>query len=739
MSSSSSTPLTELKYKLQKAQIDVRFDLATRLLYSTDASIYQIEPLGVIFPRSLDELSASIEVAASYGIPVLARGSGTSLAGQAIGEALILDCSRFLNRIIEVNPETHSATVEPGVILTSLNRAAAQYNLQFGPDPSSAERATLGGSLANNATGAHSILYGMAADHLTAAEVVLADGSLTTFEAVPLEYVKRRVKDATDSFESQADTLESNIYRIALHIHEHLQDTIRSHWPRTWRRASGYNINYLLPWSPNLPKFWGMHSEFDPGLPYPPIPSGHLNLAPLIAGSEGTLGVIRRATLNLVHLPEFTALGVLAYNSLADACDAIPGILERGPSAVELVPQSIIRLARSVPAYAARLSFLNQVGEDPPALLVIEFAGKDLDHLVGQLKSIRQDVLIATEPAEQRQVWDIRKVGLGILASRPGDHKTTAFIEDMSVPVEYLGEFLREMERIFKDCGVSGEVYGHASVGCLHMRPILNMKSAKDVNALRNIAQEAVSLVIRMGGSVSGEHGDGLARSEWLSQMFGSEIMKVFHELKKAADPEGILNPGKIIDPPPMDLNLRYGVEYASLEWDTSMDFSHYGGFSGAVEQCNGAGVCRKLDGFMCPSFQATHDEMHSTRGRANLLRFLLSGRFPAGFMAEETVREALDLCLACKGCKTECPTAVDIALLKFEFTHRYYSKHLRRIRDYIFGCMTAKARIGHPFGLFINPLIKSSLARKFGERFLGLSSERVLPVLSEQSLEQLI
>ncbi len=739
MTPSSFSPLVDLKNELLKAQIILHSDLTTRLLYSTDASIYQIEPLGVVFPRSLDELAASVELAASYHIPVLARGSGTSLAGQAIGEALILDCSRYLNHIIEINPETHTAKVEPGVILSSLNNATGKYNLQFGPDHSSAERATIGGSLANNATGAHSILYGMAADHLQDADVVLADGSLATFKAIPLEEATRRAgNDGYPSRGSQTRTIESNIYRTALHIRENIQDEIRSRWPHTWRRASGYNLNYLLPWSPSKPQQWNKGGNFKTDLPYPPIPIGYLNLAPLLAGSEGTLGIIQRATLNLVPLPKFTILGLLPFPSLVEACSAIPGLLVHNPSAIELIPQSIIHLAHSVPAYATRLGFLDQLGIEAQIILVIEFSGEDIGQLHSQVKSLGEDILIATTPAEQQQVWDVRKVGLGILASRPGDHKTTAFIEDMSVPVEYLGEFVQEIERILDAYGVTGEIYGHASVGCLHIRPILNLKDARDVSALRSIAQEAVSLVVRLGGSVSGEHGDGLARSEWLSQMFGSEIVRAFYELKQAADPDGIMNPGKIVASPPMDTNLRYGGNYNSHEWETVFNLSSYGGLSGAVEQCNGAGVCRKLDGFMCPSYQVTFDELHSTRGRANLLRSLLSGRFPSDQMAEETVYRALDLCLACKGCKAECPSAVDLAKLKYEYTQHYYSNRRRPIRDYLFGYIGTLARFGHPFAHLLNPVTTSSLTRRLSERFLGLSPKRSFPELSTKSFGQL-
>ncbi len=712
---------------------EIRTDFTTRLLYSTDASIYQMEPLGVVFPSHLDDLQAIVELAARHKVPLLARGAGSSLAGQAIGPALIIDCSRHLTRLIEINPEERTTTVEPGLVLNTLNRAAAAHGLTFGPDPASAERATIGGSIANNASGSHSILYGMTADHLLAAEVVLADGSLATFASVSLDEAQRRA-------ESSANALEAALYRLALTIRQHYAETIRNRFPRVWRRACGYNLNYLMPWSPTAPPLWEQVSaqwlpEGHPPapLPYPPVHPGEINLAPLIAGSEGTLAIIRRAKLRLVPKPKHTLLGILAFDSVAEACDFVPEVLSHHPSGVELIPGSLIQLARSVPAYARQVGFVNG---NPQALLVVEFAGDEpalLQNRAIQLKHTgeqmwHREVNLLLNPAEQQQIWNVRKVSLGLAQSRPGEDKYISFIEDLSVPVERLGEFVRGIERIFQEHGLQAEIYAHASAGCLHIRPALNLKTSEGVRKLRTIAQQAVEWTLHFGGAISGEHGVGLARSEWIESAFGSEIVALFRAVKQAADPQGLLNPGKILDSQPMDVNLRFGPDYRAQGWHPVLDFSTQGGLEGAIEMCNGAGVCRKDDGVMCPSFQATREEMHSTRGRANLLRAMISGKFSTQRLAESSVHQALDLCLACKGCKAECPSSVDIAKLKVEFYHQYYQRHRRRLRDNLFAYIGSMAPLGSLLAPLVNPLLEWSWVRNLGERVLGIAAERPFP-----------
>jgi len=711
--------LAELKQSIAGS---VRTDLASRILYSTDASIYQIEPLGVVIPRNQDDLQAVVELAAKYKTPILPRGSGSSLAGQAVGEALIVDVSRWLDRIIEVDPEARTATVEPGVILAALNKAAAKHGLQFGPDPASAERATVGGVIGNNATGAHSILYGMAADHILAADVVMADGSLATWKAFDVEEVKRKKRE---------DNRFSSFLLTCLDLREQYAAAIQQHYPTTWRNSAGYRLNYLLPWSPSVPSQWT--EDRDRWTVYQsPIPdSQSINLAPLLAGSEGTLAVIRRATLNLVPKPKHTILAVLNYDSSAAACDDVPRLLEHRPSAIELISRNIVRLAMAVPAYAAQAQIL---AGDSEALLVVEFSGDQPEALKERALALHPDVL-AESAQDQSRIWNIRKMGLGILASHTGDAKTVAFIEDCAIPVERLGGFVRGVQHILDEFHTQAEFYAHASAGCLHIRPILDLKT--QVRELRGISEAVLALTISLGGSMSSEHGDGLSHSEWLGNIYGDEVLHAFRTLKLAADPERILNPGKLIDAPRMDANLRYGLDYRTKVWPTPLDFSHQDGLANAIEQCNGQGVCRKFDGVMCPSFQATREEQNATRGRANLLRAMISGRWTVdgrpftvhGLQSE--VFASLDLCLACKGCKAECPSGVDMAKLKFAFMDEYYKSHPRQLRDYLFGYFHTVSALMSPIAPLANVLMGFDPTRKLIAKITGITTERPFPKYS--------
>ncbi|MCW5876043.1 MAG: FAD-binding protein [Anaerolineales bacterium] len=700
----------------QQSLGELRLDAATRQLYSTDASIYQLSPLGVAFPRHEDELSGLLELAAGQGVPVLPRGSGTSLAGQSIGPALVIDFTRHLNQILEINPEARSAWVQPGLVLNTFNRAAARHGLMFGPDPASADRATFGGMLGNNSTGAHSISYGMTADNALAVDALLADSSGARLESLPLADALAR---------AGGDTLEAALYRQALHIRDEGAEAIRQGWPRTWRRASGYSLNYLLPWSASQPPLWKRAGAGDA---YPPIPEGQLNLAPLLVGSEGTLAVFKRIQVRLVPKPAFTVLGVVSYPGIAEACDAAPGLLALEPSAIELIPQAMIRLARSVPAYAKRLSF---VKGDPEAILIIEFSGDTQAEAEAKLDRLGADAVRALTPAEQEQVWAVRKVGLGLLMSRPGDAKPLPFIEDVAVPVEHLGEFVREFQAVLAANGTGGDFYAHASAGCLHVRPLINVKTLQGLEQMRAITQAVMAAAKRYGGAMSGEHGDGLSHGEWLKDTFEPEIIRLFDDLKMAADPEGRLNPGKAINPQPMHENLRMGPGYQADPWLPVLDFGAQGGLAGAIEMCNGAGVCRKDGGVMCPSFQATREEMHSTRGRGNLLRALISTGLPENADAARAVHAALDLCLECKGCKAECPSGVDMAKLKYDFLHDYYQSHHRPLRDYLFAYIAELGRLARPFAPLANLVTQSEVGKALAESLLGLAAGRSLPAFT--------
>ncbi|MBP6179966.1 MAG: FAD-binding oxidoreductase, partial [Anaerolineales bacterium] len=441
---------------------DLRLDSASKVLYSTDASMYQIEPLGVAIPKHQEDLISAVELAVKYKIPILPRGAGSSLGGQAIGEALILDCSRYLDSIVEIDPESHTAIVEPGVVLADLNRAAAKRGLMYGPDPASAERATMGGVIGNNATGAHSILYGMSADHLIAADVILGDGTLETWN----------------------ESGRSKISQVIAEIRERHSEAIKQNFPRSWRNSAGYRLNYLLPWTPSVPPQWDADNYGLTSSIYSQQTS--VNMAALLAGSEGTLAVIRRAKVNLVPKPKHTILGVLAYDSIVEACNAVPRLLELKPSAIELIPRLIIQLARGVPAYARQMGWMTG---DPAAVLVVEFSGDQPSALKESVRRLADVVTIAESPEEQSRVWNVRKMGLGILDSRQQSARPAAFIEDCAVPVERLGEFVGEVERIMREHQTEGGIYAHASAGCLHIRPILDLQKGTGVRALRTIGE----------------------------------------------------------------------------------------------------------------------------------------------------------------------------------------------------------------------------------------------------------
>ena len=714
----------EFIYELRKHFAgEIRTDVASKILYSTDASMYQIEPLGVALPRRQEDLIAAVELAAKYKVPILPRGSGTSLAGQAIGNALILDCSRWLDSIIEIDPEYGTATIEPGVILSSLNSAAAKYGLMYGPDPASVDRATMGGIIANNATGAHSLIYGMSVDHLISADVVMADGTVGIM--------------------GERSTLDnpriSTLYSSALEIRENYVELITKHWPRAWRNSAGYRLNYLLPWSPMKPSQWVGD--------YPAIDPSRLNLAALLAGSEGTLAVIRRATVRLVERPKHTVLAVLPYQSIADACEDVPRLLTHHPSAVELIPRFIIHQASSIPTYARQMGWV--VG-DPAALLVVEFSGDEPSSLKETARKVGDLLTIAASKEEQARIWNVRRVGLGLLDSRPQSARPVAFIEDCAIPVDRLGEFVREIEKILTAHGTEGGIYAHASAGCLHIRPILDLKTSRGVNALRSISEAVLALTLRLGGAMSSEHGDGLSRSEFLERTYGSELMEAMRSLKRAADPDNLLNPGKIIDAPKMDSKLRYGIEYRTQLWNTHLSFTRNGGLEAASEQCNGQGVCRKHTGVMCPSYQATRDEMHSTRGRANLLRAMISGpptrtdgqSMVAGLSSldkdkVEAAADALDLCLACKGCNAECPSGVDMARLKYAFQEEYYKTHPRQLRDYVFGYFHTAAGLAASVAPLSNALMNISVIKNLVAQILGITTQRPFPKFSNERIGQ--
>jgi FAD/FMN-containing dehydrogenase/Fe-S oxidoreductase len=686
-----------------RLQGEVRFDRVSRMLYSTDASNYQIDPVGVVVPRTMDDVIGAMDLAASHGVAILPRGGGSSLAGQAVGAALVIDTSKYLNKVLTFNPEQKTVTVEPGINLDALNRQMKQHGLMFGPDPSSANRATIGGVVGNNSAGAHSILYGMTADHIVSARVQLGTGETVDLGPGTME---DHVKRAT------ASDASGRLMAKLLAFREEHSELIRRDFPPHWRRATGYSLNQFITGD----------DRFNP--------------ARLLAASEGTFGTLLNVTIGLEDLPERTALVLLQFEDLVAAMEATNTILEVKPSAIELMDRMLISLTREQPGYANMISFIHG---DPAGILAVEFYGtserelrQKCDDLVTHLR--RRGTPLMTDPQvlldrkQQANVWNVRKAGLGLLMSVRGDAKPIPVIEDVSVPVEHLPAFVAAVQKMVAKHNTTAAYYAHASAGCLHIRPLINLKTIEGVEAMVELAHEAAEIAHRFGGVMSGEHGDGLQRSELNELIFGTELYGVMRDLKTLFDPAGIMNPGKKVNAPPMTEHLRYGPTYQPLQIRTKMDFSREGGFIGAVEACNGAAVCRKTHaGTMCPSYMATLDENDTTRGRANALRNALAGEIlsPRDF-ANDATYETLDLCISCKACKTECPSSVDMAKIKTEFLAHYHDRHGTPLRARMMGHIHTLSKVASPVAPVANFMIQTPLTTPVMS-MLGVHKERKL------------
>ena len=690
---------------------EVRFDPYSRLLYSTDASIYQMEPIGVVIPRTTDDVQAVVEFAAGEGIPVLPRAGGTSLAGQTVNHAIVLDFSKYLNNVLEVNAEEGWARVQPGIILEQLTKQVANHGLQYAPDPTTANRACVGGGIGNNTCGAHSVIYGKTLDHINELDVILSDGSRAHFAPLTASELEGRLSGGG---------LEGDIYRGVMRIAADQQEEIDRTYAKIQRRVSGYNLDEFVPQA---------------GL------TGPVNLARMVVGSEGTLCVVTEAKVNLVARPTMTSLSVLHFRSVFDASEATMKVLGHDPSSVELIDKMILDRCREALGQSRLLSFIEG---DPGAMLLVEFYGENEAELTRKMDALKRDIGLAyacvniMDRAQQAAVWNVRKGGLGLLMSIRGDAKPIPFVEDPAVDPSVMGDFVRRFDEIVTSHGTTAGYYGHAAVGCLHIRPMISLKNREGIDKMVSIGDAVSDLIKEFGGSMSGEHGDGIVRGVWTRKMFGDQIYNAFRELKHTWDPQDIMNPGKIIDTPLMTENLRYGSAYEPIHLETKLDFTSDFGFSGAVEMCNGMGACRKLDGTMCPSFMATRDEEHSTRGRANLLRAALSGRMPEGAegsITDQRLHDALDLCLECKACKAECESGVDMAKLKYEFLNRYQERHGVPLRSRLFGNINALNRLGSRYAPMTNWIAGNGLGKALVSALLGISSRRQQPRFARQSL----
>ncbi|HEV8143779.1 MAG TPA: FAD-linked oxidase C-terminal domain-containing protein [Methylomirabilota bacterium] len=715
--------MNDLERELRKIiRGDVRFDAASKLLYSTDASMYQMEPVGVVIPRDIEDVQAAFELAQKHHVAFLPRGGGTSLTGQTVNHALVLDFSRFMNHILEVNGEEKWVRVQPGVVQDELNHYVRPMSLLFGPDTSTSNRATIGGMLGNNSGGSHSIVYGLTVDHVLEITVLLSDGSRAVFgEITPDEFAAR----------CRRQGLEGDIYREVARVRDTYGDEIRARYPAQWRRVAGYNLNELLGVSVRPHSLAGGGN----GAPRP------FSMARLITGSEGTFVTILEAKVRLVDRPKRTALDVIHFGDIQEALECSQSILETGPYAVELTDKMILDLARNNIEQSKRMGF---VKGDPAAILIVEYAGDDEAEVrakVDALEARRQRERfgyassVALDPAEQQSIWKLRKAGLGLLFGTHGDAKPLAFVEDTAVDPKHLPKFVARFREIFARHQVDGAYYGHCSVGCLHIRPAINIKTAHGIEQVKAIADEITDLVVEFNGTISSEHGDGRARSPFLERMYGPRIMEAFRSLKRAFDPDNRMNPGNIVASPPVTEHLRYGATYKTWEPITLLDFSQQGGYAAAVEMCNGVGECRKkLEGTMCPSYMATRDEEHSTRGRANALRAVLSGKLPPAEFTGTRLYEVMDLCLECKGCKAECPANVDMAKMKYEFLYHYYKKHGLPLRNRLFGNIARLNERGAAMPRLFNWISGLAPSRWLLEKVAGIDRRRPVPALAPET-----
>jgi FAD/FMN-containing dehydrogenase/Fe-S oxidoreductase len=695
---------------------EVRFDPTSRRLYSTDGSIYHVEPLGVVVPRTAEDIVVVVQIAGEMGVPITARGGGTSLSGQSIGPGVVLDCSKYLNAVLDIDPSARVARVQPGVVLDQLNRALGPHGLQFGPEVATASRANLGGMIGNNSAGARSIVYGKTIDHVRRLAVVLSDGSRADFGPLtPQEWDERAARRS----------LEGDIYRGVRQTVRDNAEEIHKRFPRILRRVSGYNLDCLLEG--------------------PPVATGGLHgLHQLVIGGEGTLAVVTEAELGLVPRPKARGLLVAHFASLAASMDALAPCLEFRPSAVELLDKLLIELVRN--NLSLRDAMAPVVG-DPETLLMIEFSGDNSAEVADRVEKLRQRLggvggvqalVPALDAAVRDPLWAARSAAAGLLYGVPGDKKPIAFVEDPAVDPARLPEFVERFREVLKSHGTDGAFYGHASVGCLHLRPMLNLKDPADVVRMRSIAEDVTDLVLEFGGALSGEHGDGMVRSEWNRKMFGPVVYGAFCRVKHLFDPKYLLNPGKVVAAEPMTESLRYGPDYRPAAPETVLDYQKQGGFVRAVELCNGNGACRKLaGGTMCPSFRATRDEKDSTRGRANALRQAMSGPRPAKEVRSRWVYDVLDLCLMCKACKSECPANVDMAKLKAEFLEHYYEGRLRPFGQYLMANIHRLNRLGAPVAPLVNWLQTRRSLRWLLEKTSSLDRRRSLPPLHADHLRR--
>jgi FAD/FMN-containing dehydrogenase/Fe-S oxidoreductase len=721
---------------------EVRFDTYTRQMYATDASAYQQLPIGVVAPTSTADVQAVMNYCAANEIPVLPRGGGTSLAGQAVNEAVVLDFKKEMNAVLDVDPDAATARAEPGITLARLNNALQAHGLKYAPDPAWGDKSVLGGCIGNNTTGAHSLKYHKADGYLEEVEVVLADGTVTTFGWMAVGDLHDRA-GAVD----EDDPIEEQIYAEVSRILREDAEEVQRQYPDLTRNVSGYNLDKLVEDAQE---------------------TGQVNVGRLLAGSEGTLAIVTAATVSLEPIPAEKSVVLLTYDDVLDAMRDVAPIIEHDPAAVEVMDDVLLDLARDTAEFA---DLVGTLPEGTNSTLLVEFyadtveegkqkvSGLLADRLPGYdpVSSVAPredpagrtdvdiqavDALEAYDSERQAKFWKMRKAGLPILLSRTGDDKHWPFVEDTAVPAANLPEYVADIQALFDDHDTFASYYAHAGPGVLHIRPLLNLKSEDGVETMLEISDAITDLVIEYGGSVSGEHGDGRARTRWNRKLYGDQLWASFKRLKDTFDPQGLLNPGNVCGDHDPAEHLRYDTDYEfdagfepALNWDTE------NGFQGMVELCHGCGGCTghqdTTGDVMCPTYRATqNEEITSTRGRANMLRRAMNGDLPDEPTDEEFMTEVLDLCVGCKGCKRDCPSGVDMAKLKAELTHEYHQQHGIALRDRLFANVETLYGLGSTFAPLSNWASSVPGADLVMEKVLGIARERDLPTFERSTFQ---
>ncbi len=693
---------TKLKQLDNQIAGEVRADPFTKLHYSVDASIFQIEPIAVVIPKTPTDLEAAVAFAREESIAIIPRGAATGIAGGCIGKGLILDLARFQNRILDINYDEEYAVVEAGVVQDQLNAAVAAEGYRFGPDTSTGNRATIGGMLGNNSSGAHSMRYGKTIDNILECEFLLPTGEtlqLGTMTAADLE--------AT----AEEDTALGRICANLVRIRTDLADEIRERYPKIDRRVSGYSLDEML--------------------------GDEVNLAKLVCGSEGTLGIATRMKVKIAKSPNAVGVSVVHFADVIEGLKTVTYMLSHAPFAVELMDDHIMAMGKESPAMRGKLDWLDG---DPEGLLVVEFDGESEAEVAGKLDKfeaackkdqVGYSRVRMTAKDDIANVWQLRKAGLGLLLARRSDEKAIAFLEDSAVPPEKVGEFMGELREYIRGIGKEAGFYGHAGVGLIHLRPMLDLRKQDDLDAMVKMMEDVTEMLLRYGGSLSGEHGDGLVRSWLIEKMYGPKIYQAFRNLKAAFDPDGLMNPGKILDGPRPVQDLRVDPQTKDHPIETA--FSFEGGLPMSAGMCNGNAECRKKEGLMCPSFHVTNDELHSTRARATSVQAIMYGRLPQEELTSKGMYKVMEYCLQCKGCKVDCPSLVDVAKMKSEFLYQYQKKHGTPLRSRIFGNIDKISALASPFAPIANFVMETSLNKAVMDKVVGITKKRKAPPFARQ------